>query len=324
MLNELAEFLQTPWVIMSLLAALGYASVGYIDEWLLRRHGKNGNGLKDDAAGKLIIISGLFGFVVSSVFLIFATVLGDFHTLWKGSWSITLAAGAGALEIIWLVPYFYAMQRAGALNATPLFQSIPVFSLLFGMLLFAEFPPAAQIGGAVLITVGAFLLNFDFKHRKIDWKTISLMLTSSALISLEYFLFKDAALQMGFVFSAFWSGVGMVSATVLIWTTWPPYRRQFRQYLMAVDRFDLGVQFTNEGINSASVLASQFAVTRGPTVMLVSAFNAFHPLFTLLIGGILSKFGSAYHAGELAGTRAAQKSLAIILIASGTATIALV
>jgi uncharacterized membrane protein len=323
LLADLIDFLQQSWVVLSLLAALGYASIGYIDEWLLRRHGENGEGLPDDAAGKLIIISGLFGFVVSSIFVVVAALTGDFYNLWATPDSFTPAIAAGAIEIIWLVPYFYAMQRAGALNATPLFQSVPVFSLLVGVLIFAEYPPATQIGGAIVIATGAFILNFDFSQRTTDWPTLGLMFLASALISLEYFLFKDAALDMGFVFSAFWSGVGMVLATAIIWLVWPPYRRQFKRYLSAADRLDLGVQFGNEGLNSASVLASQFAVTRGPSVMLVSAFNAFHPLFTLLIGWMLARFGSDYHSETLRGGRAMQKSVAIALIAAGTIVIAL-
>lgn len=323
MIAEALAFFQQQWVVLSLIAALGYASVGYIDEWLLHRHGIDEDGLPDDAAGKLIIISGLFGFAVSGVFALIAALSGEIADLWASKDSVALATVAGAFEILWLVPYFYAMQRTGALNATPLFQSVPVFSLLFGVLLFSEHPPVAQIIGAIIIAGGAFLLNFEFKNGKMDWKTICLMSAASSLISLEYFFFKDAALDVGFVTSAFWSGVGMVLAAGLIWSGWPPYRRQFSTYLVKADRYDFGVQIGNEGLNSVSVLASQFAVARGPSVMLVSAFNAFHPLFTLLIGWILARLGSKFHVVELQGRRVIQKVAAIALISTGTAIVAL-
>lgn len=320
---DLFKFLQQEWVVLSLLAALGYAAIGYIDEWLLQRHSKDDAGLPDDAAGKLIMISGFFGFAVSGVFAVVSAFGGGLGSLWVSSDNLMHAVLAGAFEIVWLVPYFYALQRAGALNATPLFQSVPIFSLFFGFLVFSEYPPLSQIIGALIIAAGAFFLNFDFKMRKIDWLTICLMLASSSLISLEYFFFKGAALNVGFVASAFWSGIGMVLATAVIWSVWPPYRRQFSQYLKRADRFDLGIQIGNEGLNSASVLASQFAVTRGPTVMLVSAFNAFHPVFTLLIGWILARAGSKFHIAELEGGKGAHKAMAIALIAVGTVIVAL-
>lgn len=309
--------------MLSLLAALGYASIGYIDEWLLHRHGVGDDGLPADAAGKLIIISGLFGFVVSAFFALIGVLNGGLDLLQASTKSLALATLAGMFEIVWLIPYFYAMQRAGALNATPLFQSVPVFSLLFGALFFAEIPPLKQVIGAFVIATGAFVLNFNVRNWRVDWVTILLMFAASSMISFEYFFFKGAAIEVGFVTSAFCSGVGMVVATGLIWAGWPPYRKQFKRYLVRAGKFDLGVQVGNEGLNSASVLASQLAVVRGPSVMLVSAFNAFHPIFTLLIGWLLAKQGSKFHADEFQGGRSLQKSMAIALIAAGTAIVAL-
>ena len=115
----------------------------------------------------------------------------------------------------------------------------------------------------------------------------------------------------------------MLLATFLIWVCWPPYRRQFAQYVRNANKTDLSVQLGNEGLNSVCVLATQLAVARGPSVMLVSAFSALHPVFTLTIGWILARSGSKFHTKELEGGRVSQKVVGIALIVGGSLIVAL-
>ncbi len=312
------------WVWLSLIAALGYAIVGFIDEWLLDKHQKiDDDGRKQDAAGKLVIISGIFGFVLSLVFAVVALFTGGIFQLMVSESSILLAFAAGALEVAWLIPYLYAMQRSGALSATPLFQTIPVFSLILGLTVFGEIPEGQHIIGALIIVTGSFLLNFKIRQFHADFATLALMALASGMISLEYFFFKDAATSDTFMAAAFWSGLGMLGMSAAVWVIWPPYRRQFEEYLSEATGRNIAIQFSNEGLNTASALASQLAIARGPSVMLVASLNAFHPVFTLVIGWILALTGSQVHRRELSGSDAYRKSIAIVMIALGTAVISL-
>lgn len=115
----------------------------------------------------------------------------------------------------------------------------------------------------------------------------------------------------------------MFIAGGVIWLGWKPYRNQFITFIRTADRKAIALQFVNEGLNAISLLASQMAITLGPSVMLVSAFNAFHPVFTLLIGLGLAKLGSSSHQTALDGNKFIQKSVSIGLIAVGTAIVAL-
>lgn len=321
-LSSVALFLLTPWVLLALVAAFGDAGVGYIDEWLLEKLSKE-NGKEVDAPGRLLLISGFFGFVISIGALIASLMLGGEYSLNVPTSSMLLAMAAGVLEVTWMIFYFNGLERGGALNATPLFQSIPIFSLIFGLALFSEIPTATQIIAVLFFVIGAAMLNYTPETKKLDWVTISLILTASAIISLGFFLFKDAALTGNFVASLFGNGLGMGLCSLLVWSIWPPYRHQFGTFVKSLRPRVLFMQLGNEGLYAVSTIASQLAIVLGPSVMVVSAFNAFHPIFTLMIGGVLAVLGSRDHQESFAGSQIYTKTAAIILIAAGAAIIAL-
>ena len=323
-------FLAIPglWIILQFLASLAFASMNFIDEWLLANLSTNTTeeDEKSDSVGVLVIVSGLFGLVTATIFGIAAFLSPDgLATLMIGKQLITQASVVGMLEMVWLTLYFYAINRAGAVNAAPLFQAIPVISLVLGLLVFGEVPPLMQIVAAGAIIAGGFMLNISEVEGRweVDKKTIALMLTASAIIAVIYFLFKDAALESNFVATAFWGGIGSASASVAIYSLYPPYRRQFIEFCRSTNKYGLMVQLINEVLNASAVIISQLAMTLGPSVMAVSAMNAWQPIFILIIGWILAKRGSETHAEQLRGNGLLKKVVSIGLIAGGTVFIAL-
>lgn len=311
-----------PWIIFSLLGTLGDSSVGFIDEWLLKKLDQTPD-KSAEAPGKLLLISGFFGFIVCLGAVITSSLLGDNYSLQVPRDSMLTAIGAGMLEIVWMIPYFHALNRGGAINTIPLFQTIPVFSLLFGLAFFHEIPTLTHIFATFSIVAGVGILNYSPKTKALDLRTIMLMLFASATISLSYFLFKDSSLSGNFVATLFGNGLGMGILSLLIWTTWKPYRRQFNSFIKSFNLKIFMMQASNESIYAVSTISSQFAIVIGPSVMMVSALNAFHPVFTLLIGWCLAKFGSRDHIRTLEGGQMINKVLAVILIASGTIFIVL-
>ncbi len=323
------DFLVQPWVLLSLGAAFGYAIVGFIDERFLSLHSEaakgegDGEGKKSGVIAKLVIISGLFGLALSAFFAGVAIETSGIEMLFVNRESVLFAMLSGALEVFWLVPYFVAMRRAGAIDATPLFQTVPVFAFLIGLTpFFNEVPTTLHIIGSAVLVLGSFILNMDFKRFRVDLVTILLMFLSSTIIALEYFLFKEATATGNFISSVFWSGIGMFLFAATIWTVWAPYRRQFSTFLRSNKKGVIFLQLGSESINAASMVASQQAITIGPSVMLVSAFNAFHPVFTMLIGMTLALFGSKTHRESLSG-KLKQKLIAILLLAIGTVIVAI-
>jgi drug/metabolite transporter (DMT)-like permease len=310
------------WVILAIAAALAYAGMNFIDEWLIERLEGKGDVYKEtDSVGILVIVSGLFGIVVAAVFGGYTLLTST--TIFVGTDLAIQAIFVGMLEISWLPAYLYATKRGGALEAAPLFQTIPVISLILGFIFFAELPPMVHVVGAFAIVVGGAILNLVPGTWKLDCRTVGLMLIASTIIAAIYFLFKDVAQEGNFVATAFWGGVGMVLAAVIVWVICPSYRREFNAFAQGIDRQSVLAQLTNEVINTFAVLASQKAVVLGPSVMVVTALNAFQPVFILLIGWILTKNGSDKHKAAFTGYEGIKKVVSIALIAVGTAIIVL-
>lgn len=314
-------FFTLPWVLFSLASTLADVFVGYIDEWLLEKFNTESETEGIDAPGQLILISGLFGLVISAVVFVSVTLTTLEFNFTEASF--ISAFGAGVLEVLWLIPYFYAINRSGALDATPLLQSIPIFSLIFGLAFFNEIPTYIHIIASLIILSGAFLLNYSPDLRKLEHKTIALMLLSSSIISFGYFLFKDAAFGGNFVTALFGNGLGMGFLSILIWIIWKPYRDHFIQQLRTFNPKIIALQTANEGLYALGSLCNQFALVIGPSVMVVSAMNAFHPVFTLIVGMIAARFGFSNYEQTFTGIGKYTKTIAIVTIAVGTVMISL-
>lgn len=308
------------WILFSLLAVLCDVLVGYIDEWLLKKIEGKKHSADIDAAGQLILISGFFGLAVSILvaIIVYITPLRFLFT----TESLLYAFLAGILEVLWLIPYFYAMERGGALNTTPLFQTIPIFSLCIGLLFFSEIPTSLQLLGTLIILSGAFLLNYSPKEKQTDYRTILLMFASSAIISTGYFFFKDASETGNFLTAVFANGLGMGALSIIIWTAWKPYREQFLQRLKTFDTSIIVLQTANEGLYSLSSVLSRFAIVLGPSVMVVSAMDSFHPVFTLIIGVLLARLGFSEYAKKMDKKSIFTKTIAIGIIVLGTLLVA--
>jgi drug/metabolite transporter (DMT)-like permease len=308
------------WIVFSLLAVLCDVLVGYIDEWLLHKIEGKKHSKDIDAAGQLILISGFFGFVLSVIATV-VVIVTPFYFAFTYE-SFVYAFLAGILEVLWLIPYFYAIERGGALNTTPLFQTIPIFSLLIGMWFFAEIPALMHIVATIIILNGAFLLNYSPKERNTDYRTVILMLLSSAIISMGYFLFKDASETGNFLSALCANGLGMGALSALIWFAWKPYREQFLKRLKTFDVSIIVLQTANEGLYSLATVLNRLAIVLGPSVVVVSAMDAFHPVFTLGIGALLARFGFSNYTETFNGTGRVTKTIAIAMIVLGAVLVA--
>jgi drug/metabolite transporter (DMT)-like permease len=315
-LNLLTEW----WVILLIIAGLCHAIVEFIDEHLLdhlKEESPVGN-----SVGTLTLISGLFGAIISIAFLLFVLITDSVDALLVNQTQATIALVAGALEVIWMIPYLHAINRGGAINASPLFQLIPIFTLVLGLVVFGEYPLLEHVLGGFAIVGGVFILNCKPGTFRLDRKTVLLMSLASLIISVVYFLFKEVVVEESFVASAFWSGIGMTIMSLALWAGYRPYREEFNTFLTSSKQRALYWQTANEGINSAGALLTHLAIARAPSVMLASTLNACHPIFTLLIGWVLGKRGSKKHSSALAGGELYRKIIAILLLVVGTILIA--
>lgn len=312
------EFLREyQWVVLVTAASFIFAALNHFDEFLLSFFESSEEELTRDGVGTLASVSGLFGFVIAGIMFLYAQAS---HTvLWVEKEVLYQSLMVGALELTWLIPYFYAVNRSGALEAAPLFQCIPVLSLYLGLFAFGEVPTPTHALASCIIVIGGVVLNLVPGTWKLDWRTIVLMLFASGIIALIYFLFKGAALEGNFVATAFWSSLGMASSTMLMLVLYRPYRKEFQAFCVSSRRSGIALQSVNETLNTLAVLLSQRAVMLGPTVMSVTALsNGLQSVFILLIGWILTR-----HEKKFTGKEAFRKVFAISAIAAGASMLAL-
>lgn len=327
------------WIFLQTLASFLFSCENFIDEWLLARLSKPKERENDEVTaseeeeadevepvGILVLISAFFGIIVSTVFGLVAYLVPDQSVTLDIGVELTLQGVlVGMLEIVWLIPYLHATNHASAVKAAPLFQVIPVISLILGFTFFNEKPPVVHIIAAAIIIAGGLLLNLSEVKGKwsVDRKTIGLMLAASVIIAFIAFIFKDTALEGNFVAAAFYSGIGMTTSGILIFILYAPYRKKFLAFCKEADKPAVLAQLANEVVDTAAVTTTHLAVVIGPSVMAVSALGAWQPVFILIIGWILAKRGSKLHAELLNPEKFKQNACAIALLAIGTVLIAL-
>jgi hypothetical protein len=305
------------WWVIVLVASFFFALGTHLDERLLIKH--------KQAVGTLVIVSSLFGLVLSLVFYLISWYLNT--PLMMGVANIFQSLLVGVLEIVWIVPYLYATRRRGAVVAGPLFQCIPVV-VVFLELFSGILPSPQQVAGIVFLVIGGMVLSIEKNEdgegksaTSIDWITISLMTTAILLISLIYVVFKDAATttDASYLAVGFWSGIGMTLVGIAIWLFYPPYRRDFNQFVTKVRARPLGIQLVNEMLDASGAYLTHLANIIGPSIAIVTAFNASQPVFILIIGLYLS-----YKNKEgFSETNWKHVTVAIVLICIGAIIVAL-
>jgi drug/metabolite transporter (DMT)-like permease len=178
--------------------------------------------------------------------------------------------------------------------AGPMFQAVPVIALGFEFML-GSIPKGLHIMGALCIVAGGLFLSIERDEnsnlRKIDWKTIGLMSISVVIVALVYVLFKKVSGLDGYIAVGFWTGVGMFITSLGLLVFWTPYRENFIEFCKNTNAGALGTQLINECLDAIGVYLTHYANIIGPSVMLVTAFNATQPIFILILGVLLSWFG---------------------------------
>ncbi len=318
----------TTWLFLLVFAQVTWAVGNFIDHYLLTRYRAHMESAS--TVGTLVLISSFFAVVVGSCIYALAHVLAKAGTIEAAPLDLNgtemlLAMGVGVLEILWLMPYLYALEEADETQVCPLFQMVPIFGFILGLAFFDEVPSGMEILAGCVILAGSFVLNMEIRKRGaeearggVNMRVIALMGLASLIIAFAAFLFKGTALEENYWGTAFWMSVGSFFTGVVLWAFVPSYRRDFHAFVAQRDMFGIVVNFVNEVADNIAILAFYGAVVLGPSTALVQASIAYQPLFVLLIGLLAARFGSEFHRERLRGVGLVTRVVGVLCIVAGS------
>lgn len=322
------------WIALAFCAQILWAFGIFLDKYLLggTRDQENREVTEDDipmAIGVLIITSAmLVGMVAIAIFgwMMFTSGFSvaiegvTFHTD-----QIPKGLLIGFLEVLWLIPYFKALQLTDETVAPPVFQTIPVFGFALGYFIFDEMPSTTHLIASVAIVAGSLLLNVEIlreekRERKftLHWKPVCLMLLSASIIAFLGFYFKDTSEASGFGPTAFWTAVGASLTGVLLWAVVPSWRREFNAFARARDYKLMGLNVINEILDDSAIFIYYAAIAYGTSTVLVQSTIAWQPIILLGLTIIFKKIGGLKGRRELSVTEWWMRCGSITLITAGT------
>jgi drug/metabolite transporter (DMT)-like permease len=296
------------WFFIALLAPALYAATNHIDKYLLSRYFKSGE------VGSLVLFSSLFSFFALPIIYFIEPAVFSVRTI-----EIFALVTSGALAILALVLYFYALERDEASVIVPFYQTIPIFSFILGYFILGETLQFKSILGCLLIIIGAATLSLDLTKEKIKVKTLIVfyMLGASFLFAVNGVIFKLVALESGFWTSAFWSFFGRVAIGILIYFFVKSYREQFWQVIHMNKASVILINSFNETIYIIADGILYFASLLAP-IAIVMTVNSVQPLFVLIFGIIITFFFPRIGRESLAKKNILQKIIAVIIICIGS------
>jgi uncharacterized membrane protein len=269
------------WFLIALIAPALWAATNHIDKYLLDRYFKGGG------EGALFIFSSIIG-------LFFIPIVALIHpeALQYPLSAALLIALNGALYIVGLMPYVYALQKGDASVVIPLFQLIPVFSFVLAWIVLGETLTASQLIGGTIIILGSIALSFEMNEvKKLSFNKAAfwLMVLASFLTSLSFLFFKYFALEASLLTTAFWEYVGFFLTAIALFVFIPVYRRQFLKVLKENRVSVLSLNGINEVLNIFGKFSFNFASLLVP-ITLVWFVVGFQPLFVFAYGLLLTLF----------------------------------
>ncbi len=299
------------WVILGLGGVLFSVCGTLIDKFLLERYFNSDD---HSGPGALIIFSTLFSVVIALLVVLFKRNVIDF-----GQAAALVGLLSGALYGVWLLMYLHAMTRADVSKVAPLFQTVPIFGLVFGAVILGEYLTPEQILAAVIIVSGAVILMYQRTDGRIglDMVTLMLMLGSSCFVALTQVVFKVVAVDANYWTAAFWQSIGYTGFGIGLFVFSSGYRHQFL-YLFGRRRSHiLGVSIANEIFDNIGDLVTLAAVVLGP-VALVQSLGAYEPMMIFLLCLVLMRLWPRYFHEDVSTRALLQKSCGIAVIFVGS------
>jgi drug/metabolite transporter (DMT)-like permease len=303
------------WIILAAGAPLLWAIVNHIDKYFLSdkfSHAKVG------ITGGLMIFSTLFSVVVIPILYF----IGG-NALFTVSWQIILTMiTVGILNALAIYLYLHALDKDEASIVVPIFQTIPIFALVFGFILLRETLTIPQGIGALIVILASVLLTLELdieKGVRIKIGVLVLMFFSSALYALGETIFKMAAIDSSFLLALFWENAGLLLFGLVLLCI-KNYRKSFMSLVKNSAVKISALNLFSEGLTVGGNVLTRYALLLAP-VALVTTVAGLQPLFVLMLGAAMTILTPHILQEKISGKHLVQKIVCITLIIIGTSVI---
>lgn len=229
---------------------------------------------------------------------------------------LSLCLLSGLVFTISVIPYLIAIKHDEVSRVVPLWQFIPVFTLILASIFLGEKLSSNSYLAFTLLVIGGFLISLkDVKNTFTIRPSFWLMLLSSFLFAIEdviaKYIFSNTSYWQGFIWTRIFSLL-----VVLLFLLFTRFRNDFFNFVKTIKAKSFSVVLGGESLDYLGMIFYYFAVSLGP-VSLVSAMHGLQPLFVLIFAIILSIWFPRILKEELQLKTIAIKLFAIILMGAG-------
>ncbi len=263
-------------LFLSLLSSFIWASTNHIDKYLISKVAKEG-----DYKGLIVFSSFVSGILVLPFFLIVTRFkIGiDFLALLY----ILLAVISAFIAIIF---YFKALGNNDTALLIAIYQTIPLFIYILGLVFLGEQLTLKQVLGGLIILLSAIFITFDFKNlnfQKNKKIALFLMLGSSILYSLQDIFFRLATLRVDFNIINAWHNIIMVVLGVVLISI-KDFRNSFIDIVKSNGKRVFSLNILNEIIYASANIIANYAMTLSPVAIVSILSTGMQPMFAFVIG----------------------------------------
>ena len=291
-----------PWYIFAAATPTLYSFTNFVDKFLIEKK------IKDPIAITALssVVSGLIGILIG--------ILTGFQNL--EIYQAGILIFAGILLTFYLIPYFEAMKLEDASTVVPLFQFIPVFTLILSTIILKETLSSKQIFGLLIVVGAGLFLSAKNISAKIfrPRKSLYFMLLACFMYGMVGILFRFVVKETSFwttlSFEYMGSGIGGVLLFLI-----PKVRSNFQNQINAI-KSSAGVITANNGITIMAQMSESYALSLAP-VPLVNIIGSIQPAISLVEGIILTKKFPHLIKEDISKAVLTQKLISIIFIFVG-------
>lgn len=262
------------WLIYAILSPVVASSTNYIEKFLLEKE-------LDDSVVFLIFMA-----VVDLLFCIPLFLLHGFAG--PSLAQILILLLAGALNTFYVLPYFQALKLEETSRVVPLFQFVPVFTLVLSSFFLGEKLNSHELLGFALILFGGFFISVNkldskiFRPRKALWY----MILSSLMYAILAVCFKFVVVKTSVLTSFSYEILGSALGGFILFCI-PFYAKRSISYITKLSKtFYFGIVL-NVSLSILFEFFSAIALSLAP-VALVMVISGIQPFIVLLFGIILS------------------------------------